>query len=248
MKRAVLGVSLLTLAASCAGLPEDHPERIDWLRILAVAAEPPELPIGESVSLEALVDVPDGSTPSFDWYLCNPLVVAQNEGVDIDGSLCAEPEGWTEIGAGAPLQLTVPDIGEPAQPGDPFYLPVVVSVHTDTERYWSLKRVYLSASLPANENPVVDALVVDKDEGTDTVTVPPDSQVPLQTLSTDPNGDPVEMEYFVTAGVMDGNRAAPEARVFWTTPGEPGPVTIYAVARDGRGGTGWRMRQAVVGP
>lgn len=242
----VAAVAFSTLG--CEPFDVDHPGEVRWLRILAVSADPPEGDVGDDISLVPLVDPPARvTTATFTWYLCEPLVVAQNEGVDLEDSVCADPRGWIEIGTGVPFDLTIPDLGGPLNPGDPFFAPLVVLIEEGGDVYWSLKRIYISDASPPNSNPVVDVIVVDKKVGDGPVQVPRATSVGLQTEASEPDDDEMAVEYFVTGGALEDNTSGDlAASVSWTTPNEPGNVTIYAVVRDGRGGTGWLLRTAIV--
>ena len=54
----------------------------------------------------------------------------------------------------------------------------------------------------------------------------------------------LRVSWFSTAGTFDADRSAPQgearAQVGWRAPDAPGPVHLWAVLRDDRGGMGWR--------
>lgn len=249
MRRRRLGLALLLVLPAACALPEDHPERVDWLRIAAIVAEPPETVPGDTVTLDPLIATPAGATTATqEWYVCEPLVQVQELGLEPAASLCADPAGWTPQAVAAGGTLVVPDVGSPPSPGDPFFVPLILHVNRDEETTWALKRLWISASGNPNQNPVIDGLIVDKeDPGTGFSSVPPDTSVSLQSLASDPDDDPLRIEYLVTAGTIEENTSEdPTARIFWHTPTELGDVTVWAIVRDNRGGTAYTARLARV--
>ena len=128
---AIIGVVLAALlAAGCDGEELRDVTRIDDLRVLAVRAEPPEVPPGSNVVLDALVVDPLGGTWTHRWYACvmadeqggffggsSETATSGGDGAGIstapfDGSCAArveagEPFAW-DLGSGATATLEVP--------------------------------------------------------------------------------------------------------------------------------------------
>lgn len=128
------GLAVLSgLAASLSGCldPLPDPTRIDDLRVLAIRAEPPEVPAGADVVIDALVVDPLGREISLEWYLC--LMPARAQGFfggggqtqtsggngtpldgDPDGSSCklkferGRPWTWS-LGNASVVDFTVPE-------------------------------------------------------------------------------------------------------------------------------------------
>lgn len=84
----------LSHAACLESLPS--PSRVDDLRVLAIRAEPPEVPPGASVALDALVVDPQARPLRYAWYAC--VVPEQGRGFFGGGT-----ETSTSGGNGTPL-------------------------------------------------------------------------------------------------------------------------------------------------
>jgi hypothetical protein len=123
-------------------------------------------------------------------------------------------------------------------------------------------------SRPANRNPELAALRIGPDGGIDLAAdggtgVPVDSVQRLTPLpapdAKEPTADGPEKlgySFFTTAGSLSSLRStdttatgeSADTFVDWTTPAAPGPVTLWIVVRDGRGGTGFLERSVSVSP
>jgi hypothetical protein len=102
--RALSAALLGSISAACADTGDDEPSpsQLDRLRVLAIAAEPPDLVPGESATLAALVFEPAATPVGYAWSWC-PV------GIDVEGgTACPIEESlwaelWTSAGlAGAP--------------------------------------------------------------------------------------------------------------------------------------------------
>ncbi|MET0411864.1 MAG: hypothetical protein ABW217_11245 [Polyangiaceae bacterium] len=102
---AVPAALLGSLSAACANTAPDReplPSQLDRLRVLAIAADPPDLVPGESATLSALVFEPSAEPVAYAWSWC-PVSVDADSGAacPIEESLWAEI--WQSAGlAGAP--------------------------------------------------------------------------------------------------------------------------------------------------
>jgi peptidoglycan-associated lipoprotein len=81
---------------------------------------------------------------------------------------------------------------------------------------------------PPNRNPVAQATC-------DPCTVETGRTSQLSAMASDPDGDPVTVEWVVTQGTLG---AATAANTVWTAPNAPGSVTATVTVRDNRGGIG----------
>jgi len=152
--------------------------------------------------------------------------------------------------ASAPAQ-TGPDGGPPGADGGPLQIVrgyTTIVLHDDTR--------------PANRNPDLAAVRIGPDGGVDlaldgSTTVPANTTqrltpVPAPDAKEPTPAGPEKLGYsfFATAGSISSLRSidttatgeAADTFVDWATPGTPGPVRIWVVVRDGRGGTGWLER------
>ncbi|MFL5362894.1 MAG: hypothetical protein ACJ78U_18170 [Myxococcales bacterium] len=200
------------------------------------------------------IDLPPSGSTSAILDLGDPRIVAfaqsADAGVADGGSL---PSGGIPVVVGfeasAPAH-TLPDGGPAGADGGPLQIVrgfTLVDLHDD--------------SRPTNRNPRVDALLVAADGGPD---LAPDGSVPVgtvQRLTPVPAPDAKERvpggaveslgySFFATAGSLSSLRSTDttatgepaDTFVDWNAPADPGPVRMWVVVRDGRGGTGWLER------
>jgi hypothetical protein len=208
------------------------------------------------------IDLPPSGTTSAILDLGDPRIVAfaqsSDAGIPDGGSL---PIGGIPVVVGfeasAPAH-TLPDGGPAGADGGSLQIVrgfTLVELHDD--------------STPTNHNPRVDALLVAADGGPD---LAPGGSVPVsivQRLTPVPAPDAKERlpgpagaveslgySFFATAGSLSSLRSTDTTEtgepadtfVDWTAPADPGPVRMWVVVRDGRGGTGWLERDLSVGP
>jgi len=206
------------------------------------------------------IDLPPSGATSAILDLGDPRIVAfalsSDAGFPDGGSL---PIGGIPVVVGfeasAPAH-TLPDGGPAGADGGPLQIVrgfTLVDLHDD--------------STPTNHNPRVDGLVIAADGGPD---LAPDGSVPVSTVQRlTPVAAPDAKEplvgggveslgysFFATAGSLsslpstDTTATGEPADTFvdWTAPADPGPVRMWVVVRDGRGGTGWLERDISVGP
>jgi hypothetical protein len=123
-------------------------------------------------------------------------------------------------------------------------------------------------SRPANQNPELAAVRIGPDGGIDlaadgstavpSATVERLTPIPAPGAKEGTPSGPEKLGYsfFATAGSVSSLRSTDttstgqtaDTFVDWTTPSGPGPVRIWVVVRDGRGGTGWLERDLSVSP
>ncbi len=217
------------------------------LRILAVAAEPPEAAPGERVELNALWALPDDAFPVFVWSHCPAL---SSGAID----RCAGPGGTLPSGYGMDQTFFVPS-GDAAE--ELIRLTVCapaldVDCAGATDSVTAAKRVVVGSSTAPNRNPTIASFTVSLGAGRDD-----EALVSLDaaegSAETTPGGTEEELfvSWFATAGTFAHDRSfAPGPLRFegtWTPPGDtPADVHLWAVLRDGRGGIAWADQTVVV--
>jgi hypothetical protein len=104
-------LAALAFSTACATTaPEDDPlpSQLDRLRVLAIAADPPDLVPGESATLSALVFTPEDRAVDYAWSWC-PVEVE----IDTELSCPIDEALWAELWASAGLAGDAPayDLG-----------------------------------------------------------------------------------------------------------------------------------------
>lgn len=281
---AVIGLGLV----GC-GEDFDPSSLVADLRVLAIEADPPHIPLAGTSALSALTHTP-GSEIAYTWSAC---LVGLNTS---QGFQCADEAFNCALGEEAtatlnPVELfatclagsTLPDefaellgldSGELSQEdieqlfSEEQTVTVTLSIEAGDERVDAIKRVTVGGEAPFNANPAIDRLVVDGAEWPEGEVLQFDSQqlIEMDVVMTDESretytdSDGVEAEeefffaWFATDGDVDGNFSNDlGSEKNWRAPevlaGSPEvEVTLWLVARDGRGGTDSIERQALVQP
>ena len=210
----------------------DPASLVEKLRVLAVKAEPPEIPFGATSTLTATTTNPGGATPTVTWDACL-LPPSPGTGETVNSDCASLPEGdpmLVPFGNGDSVTATMPmldasQIGLPDQTNG-VYLPVRLKVEADgntLDAFYSL-RIYLGFLLPgtppANQNPTLTGIftVPVADAGTaeesplDAMTPAPvheNYQLHLRALVTDDSQE--------TYQVYDGNPATTPPRTVTET-------------------------------
>jgi hypothetical protein len=241
-------IPLLVLVAACS--PEfEKQSRISKLRVLAVRADPPEVvlvpgaPVPD-VQLTALAVGPAGEPVEIAYALCNVLGLPA---ADLD---CPGADG-------VPLQATSPvsaslDLGTHASelPAGVDAVQLAVGFRAssagDSLHGFATLTVRTSADVRPVRNPAVLDVTADgmslAEDGTAALRA--GSKVHLAPRADD---DGVIFSFYATAGDVEALRAtAADPVVEWTLPDAAGPVQLWIVARDGRGGVGWLARTVQV--
>ena len=162
--RAPLTAVAVAAAALVAGCRNngDTASYVGGLRLLAVKAEPPEIPPGQMTTLTATVANPGGTLPTVDWAAClAPPPPATGQSVNMD---CVSVDGGAPLlpfGSGMSVAATMPMItigmlGLPDQTNG-FYLQVRELLSADGKQlvgFYGL-RIYPGAldPNPPNRNP-----------------------------------------------------------------------------------------------
>jgi hypothetical protein len=238
----------LLLVLTACNYEFEKQSHVSKLRVLAVRADPPEVVVAPSGSLPAveftgLAIGPNGEPVEMQYALCKSVGLPSPD-LDCPGA------------DGVPLQATSPVSarldGVPVPSDLPPAVPLAIGF-----RAWSggqslhgfaTLTVRTSADTRPARNPVVLALEAGGRE------LPADGSGSVRAgakVRLLPRGDDdqVTWSFYSTGGELDSLRAtAAEPDVDWTAPAEPGPVQVWIVARDGRGGVGWLVRTVQVVP
>lgn len=236
-------VPIALVFAACGTDFTEHPEVVDRLRVLGIVTEPPETTPGATVTLSGLVADPFGPRdPYRGWFLCPTIGTSEIEG---DPQACADRAQRVSLGEGDTITWQIPDDFE-IPPGEVIDLFIALEVAVGAERDIASKKIRLSASATPNANPSLDAVLLD---GTPLVAPRAVTWNDVHSIAIEASGDAedfLEAEVFVSAGTFDelGNRGAAPFTTSWFLEGErPTGGTIWALVRDGRGGTAFAARE-----
>ncbi len=256
-------LTLVALLAGC-GADDTAPEwRLDGYRVLAVVADKPEASPDDVVTVRVVDHDTEGRVAEYRWRLCLYSVgtLARFECADpaLEQTLdAAGPEVAVDFGPGgldlrARYDAIGPIIG---LDGEPITfergLDVVFKVEAGPPGGRTVrvaKRVRLRDGDGLNRNPTALPLLVAGEPGPTTAAASDEIEleVPLgddtperyvDPASGDERDERLVIQFYATAGTL-GDRAFlddPEPTVSWRAPAEPGPVQLYAVVRDSRGG------------
>ena len=215
---------------------------LDRPRVLAVRLDPPEATIGDLVRAQALVAFPEGTDPEANVALwqCPPDAYFPHGCVDAEGAVrIGDDEGEIVVGE---------DWRDRVTRADPFhsYLIVTAAVETNDDEDVAIKRLVVGLPdpfEPPNRNPVLEEVRVEGSDEVATLTpVVGEGSVETYRLRTI-DGDEVETEeeMYVSWYASDGALGPSLTRgdSLATSWRGTGPATVWAVLRDGRGGTAW---------
>jgi hypothetical protein len=169
-----LAVVATALAAALAAGCKNEFERASYiggLRVLAIKAEPPEVPPGGSTHLEALVVDPVTTAIEATWTAC-PQPSAGGSGATVDVA-CLDPDGGvprTPLGTGLTATATMPMVtpealGPPDVTGG-YYLPLVLDTAAAGETVQAVYLLRYGLGGPPNHNPHLNALQIVRPDGT----------------------------------------------------------------------------------
>jgi len=106
----LLLASLLPLGAGC-GDDFDPEYWIDEPRLIGVVADPPELDVGQTSTLQAIVATPHGEPVKYAWYLCDVAALASSSGSAAEACVNPDPDQpyLSPLGETASVQVTMPN-------------------------------------------------------------------------------------------------------------------------------------------
>jgi hypothetical protein len=245
--------ALMGLVCACdADLPVYS--QVEGLRVLAVAAEPPQVPAGQPATLSALVASPGATT--YQWRWCPaPTEAADGHACPWSGPL---PPGAPPLTLGEAEVARLPGLSQAAllelcaalgQPGcEALEAEVALTVTAAGETVEARKTLrLLTGAAPAPENPAllgVEATQAGLQTRLSTAAATPLTG-PAADLTVMADGDPSALTatWFVDGGELDFSRTRPEPmgpENTWTLPTVDGPARLFVVLRDADGGTAWR--------
>jgi hypothetical protein len=270
-KFAFLCVFLLaTGIAACQSSNALPASFVSGLRVLAIKAEPPEVPAGASSTATMLAVDTSGRAITMTWSECL-LPPRPGEAVNPDCITSTTASFLAPIGAGPTVSATMPqvtaaELGQPDSTGG-VYLPLVAGVSTDADSLVATYRLRLAQSTTVNHNPTVSAVFVVSDAGNPTL----DEAVPLivhagdqitlgdsfasgsaENYMSPAAGGAVVAEtlttsWFCTAGQLSvektgGQQPTTVLRLDARLPAAGAIIDLWAVGRDERGGTDYVHR------
>lgn len=252
MRRLVALPHVLWALAACTN---DFPpySHIHSLSVLAVVAEPPEVPPGGRAALRALVvDPAGGGRPvTFDWAMCT---LAPSGYATVNDRCVTEASGpfLIPLGDGATAGATMPavrlaDLGLP-DASDGFYVPVRLLVRAGDETVTAIYRLRYGIGTPANHNPsLADFVAEDQGGGSYALGARLDAGAAedYQVYDFDAQAavtrrEQLRFSWFTTAGFVSDEHTGADAPRTQLTVAAGGPVDVWVVVRDERGGSDYR--------
>jgi hypothetical protein len=257
VRRPILAACLLVAACEPTF---DNAHVIDELRVLAVRAEPPEAGVGEPVHLEALVASPHGGPVEVHMWQCAARGGMRQGCETFDDSLDLGPGTTADMVVSEDWRARLDRAG-----GLAVQLVLTVVAEYEDEVARAIKRIVVSDEERKNENPVLEALLLE-DEETEVrgFVVAPGAAVHLHPIvgegsveaydkirldgTRSPATETLFLSHYYGCGSVANLRSGgPEnLGATWRAPSEPGRCSIYAILRDDRGGVDFRVREIVV--
>lgn len=225
---------VLAFGAIACGPEYSDGHVLERVRVLDVRLEPPQAVIGETVSVEALVGAPEGEEiEAAELWACPadsywPQGCAGAEGAE-------RVEGEMEVGE---------DWRARATRADPFHVYFIVTAAIEDDA--AIKRLVVGLpdeDDPPNTNPVLEEIRIEGSGGAVTIeAVVGEGSVEPYLLRTI-DGETAEAEeemyvsWYASCGTL-GQTLSRGARLT-TAFSTDGGCTVWAILRDGRGGTDW---------
>ena len=266
--------SLILLCAFVAACDYgfEKQSHVSKLRVLAVQAEPAEIAVapGETppvVRLTALAVEPSGAQVQVSFAICD-VIGLPDPSLDCPGTRGFPLESADPLTARMDAAPVVREL-EPRMPEGISHVPLVIGFDATAgaQRLHGFATLNLRTSdgRPANLNPALAAVTADgvplAADGSTPVRA--DSKVRLSPVAaegaaeqTDTGPERLVFSFYATDGEIDSLRSTNvtadgievDPDVDWTAPKTPGPVQLWIVVRDGRGGVGWLARTVQVVP
>lgn len=237
MRRLMILLSIATAACSFDFEKQSH---VSKLRVLAVRAEPPSLVVSPGqpvppIQFSALAIGPSGEPVEMEFALCRMIGLP-------DASLDCPGEAGMSLPSTSPTSAVL-DLSHMELPPDaPAAIPLAIGFDAESGGQklhgFAAYTVRTSADTDPPRNPAISLDLAEAVHAGAKLTLSPRS-----------DGTNVTFSFYSDAGEMDALRATQGAPATdWTAPSTPGPVQIWIVARDGKGGVGWLARTVQVVP
>jgi hypothetical protein len=237
--------------------------------VLAIRAEPPEVPAGGTSQVTILAVEPSGAPIQVTWSRCRlpPRTgEAVNPGcVDRETAPYLEPLGTGMTIAAQMPALSAADLGQPDATNG-VYLPLVARATSGTQSVTAVYRLRLAGAAPPNTNPTIASVVAVDGGGTATtldeaapLIVDAGDELTLEAILAPGSAESymafggksvtetLRTSWFTTAGELSVDRTSAEQPRTVLRLGEPLPspgkiIDLFAVAHDERGGVGYTHR------
>jgi hypothetical protein len=148
---------VLALVA-CQNNNDDPANYVTGLRVLGIAANPPDVRAGQSTTVSALVVDSDGDPVDMVWSFCT-AEAKNGQPVATDCVSDGAADSLAQIANGNPVTVTMPNV-TPAQLGrvdasGGFYVPLVANLTAGSATLTAVYSLRLNLGLPPNQNPIV---------------------------------------------------------------------------------------------
>lgn len=245
----------------------DNPTVPPPVQFTALAAAPEERSVGVALALCRAGNVYGGELdcPGEDGA---PLPEGQLSLLDPNVQAVLQETADSSTG-GAPLDPNDPEARAVLERGIPLFIGYTASDGTGTpegeER--GVRRLTLRATAVPNQNPRLTDLLVDEAGGPLPATLPPNTELTLRPVLAEgsqedyetPEGPRTEQVFYSWFATGDGEvqqlrslepvgDKPGEPTSKYLTPSTPQRITLYVVARDGRGGVDWLARTVDITP
>jgi hypothetical protein len=160
MRKAVFAVALLL---SCQS-PFDPASYVQGLRVLAVKAQPPEVPPGQMTNLTALAIDTNGGVVNGTWTACTEAALPGYGAVNPDCVTHDSAPYLTPLGTGLSMSVDLPQVDPntfaPPDASGGLYLPIRFRAQSASNRVDSIYHFRLQGGMPANNNPTLTGVFV----------------------------------------------------------------------------------------
>jgi hypothetical protein len=162
--RAVLALAALAMVIAACSNHDDPASYVTGLRVIAVKAEPPEVPIGGgTTTLTTLAIDTLGRPIGVDWAVC---LDPPSQGQAINPDCITQPDGGALVtaGSGTATPITVPAIplaalGRPDASGG-VYLPLIARVSAGSDSLVASYLLRLGVIGAPNQNPTLSGISI----------------------------------------------------------------------------------------
>lgn len=221
----------------------DPPSLVEYTRILAIKAEPPEVNPGGTITLTPLVANPSREPLTYQWLLYEDASFLESPGTkegpagdpifEYNGEVCAlpvPPNLLDELGGlesvNIPVVLRIVQ-GDTVRQG---FKGVLISWNTtDPNRNPEIAGIMVNGEFPV----IIPIIVPASTEEEDSVI---NLEVVLEAFSIDSEEEEITTSWYSEFGEFDYNGGRVNS---WTAPEEEVGTYIIAVVRDEQGGTDW---------